>query len=234
MTDHSHDKTHHSAAQGGKKRLLIIRHGQTDWNAAGRWQGMAQIPLNDIGMAQANVLADHLASRPISAVYTSDLIRASETAARIAERHNLPVHADPRWRELNMGSFQGMTWAEISARYPEEARTMKQNYMGFEAPGGGESRRSMQDRVYEAFLEIARTESGPEVAVVSHGGTIRVLLIKLFEGSEDANVPIENTSITIIETDGNEHHLVGAASVEHLSDQRPTSRPNANEDISSP
>lgn len=220
-----------AGAQLTKKRILIIRHGQTDWNAAGRWQGMAQIPLNQVGIAQADALAEHLKDRPITAVYTSDLSRAKETADRIAERHQLSPHADPRWRELNMGAFQGLTYAEIVAKYPEEARSMKQDYMGFSAPEG-ETRRQLQSRVYEAYLDIVKQEKGPEIAVVTHGGTIRVLLLKLFEGHEEANVPIENTSITIIETDGIEHHLIGAASVEHLSEQRPESVQK--DDISAP
>ncbi|MDX2160444.1 MAG: histidine phosphatase family protein [bacterium] len=208
--------------QLGKIRVLLIRHGQTAWNASGRWQGITQVPLNDVGIAQAQTLAEHLKDRRIRKVIASDLTRASHTAQFIAERHGLKVIEDARWRELNMGVFQGLTYPEILERYPAEAEVMKHDYMGFAAPGG-EPRRDLQARAYSAFMDVIADqvedagEGTPEIVIVSHGGTIRSLLLKLFDGDEAAHTPLENSSVTIIESDGETHTLIGAALIEHLT-----------------
>ncbi len=183
------------------KRILLIRHGETDWNAEQRWQGHLDVPLNQNGLAQVQALAKHLRGRPIRAVYSSDLSRAQATAAPIAETFGLTVKGDPRWRELNLGIFQGLTTSEISRQYPDEARRMHEDYMDYVMPKG-EARRAMQARAYAAFGEIVADEAGPEIVVVSHGGTIRVLLMKLFgSGDEIVHKALYNTSISTVETD---------------------------------
>src|SRR5574338_121077 len=113
------------------KRLLLIRHGQTDWNVEGRWQGHLDEPLNAAGVKQAQALGDYLRERPISAVYSSDLGRARVTAERIAEPHGLSVNTDARWREQNLGVFQGLTTSEINGKYPDEMRQLRENYLDF-------------------------------------------------------------------------------------------------------
>jgi len=199
-------------------RILLIRHGETDWNASGRWQGMADIPLNKTGLEQAAALAEHLKERPISAVYTSDLQRASQTARLIADRHRLTIIEDQRLRESNLGEFQGLTLAEIMERYPKEALQMKQEYMAFIAPNG-ESRVAVQARVYAAFCDITAKHHPGEVVIISHGGAIRTLLIKMFADNQDAGQSVlSNTSVTIIESDGETHRLIGTASTDHLGD----------------
>ncbi len=202
-------------------RILLIRHGETEWNATGRWQGMADVPLNSTGQMQAVSLAEYLKERPISAVYSSDLQRALHTAQLIAARHNLSVVTDARLRELNLGDLQGLTLEEIIERYPEQAHIMKKNYMQFVAPNG-ESRVMLQNRAYAAYLDIVSKKHRDEVAVISHGGTIRSLLLKLFEGHHEAgHSPLSNTSVTIIETDGVTHTLAGTASTDHLGEIAP-------------
>jgi 2,3-bisphosphoglycerate-dependent phosphoglycerate mutase len=204
------------------KRILLIRHGQTDWNMEGRWQGTMDIPLNAEGQMQARVLADHLAERPITAVYSSDLQRAYQTALALAERKGLMVQKDARLRELNLGAFQGLTHAEISARYPAEMTAMREDYMGFIVPGG-ESRRAMQGRAIEALNEIVACEPDGEVAVVTHGGTIRVILLKLLgDDPQVGRLPIGNTSITLLETDGEHWHLLEETATPHLDHRRRT------------
>jgi broad specificity phosphatase PhoE len=196
------------------KRILLIRHGQTDWNAEGRYQGFVDVPLNATGIAQAQALAAHLSDRPIRAVYSSDLQRAHATAAAIAARFGLSVQDDPRWRELHLGVFQGLTTSEITAKYPREMQQMRDDYMDYVVPQG-ESRRAMQERVYAAYREIAVNEIAPEIAVVAHGGPIRVLLLKLF-GDEILHRSVQNTSVSIIETDGESHRLLETAGTPHL------------------
>ncbi len=198
------------------KRILLIRHGQTDWNSEGRWQGHIDIPLNASGLEQAQALAAHLKDQPITAIYSSDLLRARQTAATIAEALGLIVHDDARLRELNLGSFQGMTNAEISSQYPEQAVQMREDYLGFPFPKG-ESRRMMQQRALAAFHEIVAKEPGPEIAIVTHGGTIRVLLMALFEQRDDIRrISLYNTSICTIEMEDERFHLSEAAVTPHL------------------
>ena len=198
------------------KRILLIRHGQTDWNIEGRWQGHLDVPLNAEGLEQAAALAKYLRGRPITAIYSSDLKRARTTAEAIADALALTVHDDPRWRELNLGIFQGMTTSEINGKYPEEARKMREDYLDYRIPTG-ETRRAMQNRAYEAYCEVVTQEEGPEIAIVSHGGTIRVLIMKLFDDAF-AHTSVHNTSISIIETDGESHRLLEAAVTPHLID----------------
>lgn len=200
------------------KRILLIRHGQTDWNTEGRWQGHSDVPLNDAGRSQARSLAAHLREHPITAVYSSDLVRAHETAARIAEAHGLTVRDDPRWRELHLGVFQGLTTTEINSKYPEEMQRTRDDYLDYVIPTG-ESRRAMQARAYAAFREIVEREAGPEVVVVTHGGTIRILLLRLFrENADIVRRSVHNTSISTVETDGETYRLVSMAATPHLID----------------
>jgi 2,3-bisphosphoglycerate-dependent phosphoglycerate mutase len=204
------------------KRILLIRHGQTDWNMEGRWQGTVDIPLNAEGQMQARVLADHLAEWPITAVYSSDLQRAYETACVLAERKGLTVQQDARLRELNLGAFQGLTHAEISARYPAEMVAMREDYMGFVVPDG-ESRRAMQGRAIEALNEIVAREPDGDIAIVTHGGTIRVILLKLLSDDPSvARMAIGNTSITLLETDGQTWRLLQETATPHLDHMRRT------------
>lgn len=197
------------------KRILLIRHGQTDWNVEGRWQGQLQVPLNDTGLQQAQALADHLAGREITAVYSSDLSRAHVTATRVAEAYGLTVKLDERWRELHLGVLQGLLTNEINSQYAEVALGMRENYLDYPIPQG-ETRRAMQTRAYEAYAEIIANEAGPEIAIVSHGGTIRALLMKLF-GDSVLQKSVRNTSISTIETDGTTHNLLETAVTPHLT-----------------
>ncbi len=136
--------------------ILLARHGETDWNRDLRFQGHADEPLNDTGRAQARRLAASLGDERLTAVYTSDLSRAAETAAIVAASLGLPVTADPRLREIDVGSWQGRTRAEIdSTRWD------------------GESYEAHRARALEALFGIAAAHPGERVLVVAHGGTLR-------------------------------------------------------------
>ncbi len=198
------------------KRIMLIRHGQTDWNLEERWQGNTDVPLNAEGLMQARAVAARLKKDRVTAVYSSDLMRAKVTADVIAEAHGLTAQGDPRWRELNLGVFQGLTWHEIKARYPKEVERMHTNYMGYATPKG-ESRQSMQDRAYASLLEIvAREPDASQTAIVSHGGTIRVVLLRLFQEQQIEKRSISNTSVTTMETDGQTWRLIKFADTSHL------------------
>lgn len=136
--------------------MLLARHGETDWNRDRRYQGHADEPLNAIGRAQAERLAASLRAEQLTAVYTSDLRRAAETAEIVASALGLPVAADPRLREIDVGSWQGRSHAEIDG-----------------LTWDGETTDDHRARTVAALLEIAAAHPSERVLVVAHGGTLR-------------------------------------------------------------
>ena len=155
--------------------LALVRHGQTDWNLEGRYQGQADPPINDAGRSQARTLADQLGGRRFDAIYSSDLRRAVETATIIAERLNLPVRLDPRLREVSQGEWEGVVSEEIKARYPAEWAARKKDVV-HSRPPGGESAAELAQRIRRAADDIARDWPGGHALVVSHGLALATLL----------------------------------------------------------
>jgi len=149
--------------------LLLARHGETDWNRERRWQGHAATSLNEAGRAQARALAAALAGAPPEAVYSSDLPRARETAELVAGELLLPVRLDARLREVDVGEWSGLTWAEVERRFPEGAAERLAGGTGWR---DGEAFDAMRGRVVAALLEIASAHDGGRVLVVTHGGPI--------------------------------------------------------------
>jgi broad specificity phosphatase PhoE len=143
--------------------ILLARHGETDWNRDGVWQGWADPPLNETGRAQARELAEQLRHVPFDAVYSSDLRRAHETAEIVAAPHGVPVVTDPGLREIDVGSFSGLTRAQIEERFPNGERP------------DGETREQHAARVLDAVERIARENPGRRILLVTHGGTMRAL-----------------------------------------------------------
>jgi len=150
--------------------LWLIRHGQTDWNLEGRYQGQSDVPLNATGLAQAEAYAASLDGRPFAAIFSSDLARAYQTAAVIAAKVGLPVQTDARLREINQGEWQGRTLTEIKALYNEGAQASQSQIDPAEtrAPGG-ESVLEVSQRLAAAADDIARAYPVGPVLVVSHG-----------------------------------------------------------------
>jgi len=147
-------------------RIILARHGETDWNLERRWQGHSDRRLNRTGRAQAKALADHLATEPIAAVYSSDLVRAHETARIVAARLGLDVVAVPGLRERRFGSWEGLRDVEVEHRFP-----------GAHGPPDGETREEMLRRVLDSLEAIAAAHNGDTVLVVCHGGPIRAALL---------------------------------------------------------
>jgi broad specificity phosphatase PhoE len=136
--------------------ILLARHGETDWNRELRYQGHADEPLNDTGRSQAQELAARLRSEPIAAVYSSDLQRASETAEIVAQELGLSLTLDARLREIDVGSWQGRTRAELDG-----------------AAWDGETYDHHRERVVGALQSIAAAHQDECVLVVAHGGSLR-------------------------------------------------------------
>ena len=150
--------------------LLLARHGETDWNRDGRFQGHADPPLNEHGRRQARALAELLASQPIEAIYSSDLLRAQETAQIVAMRLGLDVVIDPQLRERDVGKWSGLTRAEIEERFPDEIQRWRRGLVMV-----GESREALSERVLAATRRISAAHPEGQVLVVSHGGALRML-----------------------------------------------------------
>lgn len=155
-------------------RIVAIRHGETAWNVDTRIQGHLDIPLNATGRWQAARMAEALIDEGISAVYSSDLSRALETAGALGEAIGLRVVADTRLRERAFGAFEALTFAEIESRWPVEARRWKQRDPDF-APEGGESLRDVYVRCVDAVQVLAEAHPGQTIAVVAHGGVMDCL-----------------------------------------------------------
>ncbi len=151
--------------------LLLARHGETDSNRETRWQGFAELSLNEQGREQASALADELEDVALGAIYSSDLRRAYETALVVAERKGLSVTPLRELREVDVGSWTGLTQQEVKERVPDGYREMRaRSGRGWE---GGETYAELADRVLEALLRIAREHPGDAVLVVTHSGPIR-------------------------------------------------------------
>jgi len=153
--------------------LLLIRHGETAWNAAGRIQGQLDVPLSSRGIWQAARLGERLAGEPIDVVISSDLARASLTAQPVAATRNGEVVLDERLRERHFGWFQGHTVDEIMARWPAEFQRWRERDIDWAIPDG-ESGAQFGARVLAALDDIAAAWRGKTVAVVAHGGTLDV------------------------------------------------------------
>jgi broad specificity phosphatase PhoE len=136
--------------------LLLVRHGETDWNAERRWQGHTDVPLNARGREQAHALAEELAAEPPDVIYTSDLSRALETAEIVGGMLGLAVVADPDLREIDVGSREGLTAEQVG-----------------DCPWDGEPHEAHATRVLRAVGRIAEHHPGRRVLVVAHGGCLR-------------------------------------------------------------
>lgn len=173
-------------------RILLARHGETDWNRVGRWQGHADPPLNDAGRTQAAELAERLAGDGIAAIYSSDLMRASQTARVVADRLGLAVVEDAGLREIDVGSWSGLTRAEVEQRFPEGYA----RWLGGEIGHDGETREELTERVVGAVERVAAEHPVGTILVVTHGGAIRAIRR---HASGDPGDSIENCGTSSLE-----------------------------------
>jgi broad specificity phosphatase PhoE len=150
--------------------ILLARHGETDWNRAGRFQGHADPPLNETGRAQAGELARALQAEELAAVYSSPLRRALETAEIVAGSHGVEAIPVAGLREVDVGSWSGLTRAEVEERFPEQFSRWLAYGQGWD---DGETFEEMGRRAVAALLELAVAHEGERVLAVTHGGPIR-------------------------------------------------------------
>ena len=155
-------------------RVLAIRHGETAWNVDGRIQGQLDVPLNDMGRWQVHRLALAVSDENIDAIYSSDLLRAFETAQAVARGSDQPITTDPGLRERGFGIFEGLSYDEINLRWPEQAERWRKRDPDF-APEGGESLRQFSKRGVGTVARLAALHPGETIAIVSHGGVMDCL-----------------------------------------------------------
>jgi broad specificity phosphatase PhoE len=153
--------------------LLLVRHGETDWNRDNRFQGHADPPLNDLGHEQAAELAAALAGEELTAVYSSPLRRALETADPLAAPRGFAAVPVEGLQEVDVGSWEGLTRAEVEARFPEQFRRWLAHGQGWT---DGETYEQMGERVIASLRELANRHQGDRIAAVTHGGPIRAAL----------------------------------------------------------
>jgi alpha-ribazole phosphatase len=156
-------------------RLLLVRHGETDWNVERRYRGQADVPLNKAGRRQVAALAERLAEEGISVIFSSDLQRARRTALTIGAPHKLPVQVDPNLGEIALGDWEGLTYAQIQQQWPIEVEAWFADPLRV-APPGGETLMQVAARVRSILEGLARFSENETVVLVSHGGPLRVLL----------------------------------------------------------
>jgi broad specificity phosphatase PhoE len=197
------------------KRIVFIRPGETDWNHDSRWQGWVATPLNHLGLRQARALANYIRHIGMGALYTSDLKRALQTAECLAEQLPFAPIPDQRLRERSIGSWQGLTRAEMEAWYPDEYGAMLKDIDGYPVPGG-ESRNEVRKRVKAAVSDILGKEQTETVGILSHTTAIKIMLSDLILGYNPLDVALDNTSVTTIRRKDGEWELVAVDDVSHL------------------
>jgi broad specificity phosphatase PhoE len=198
--------------------LVLVRHGETEWNRKGRWQGHADIPLSDEGRAQARLLAERLRREGalFDHIYASDLHRAFETASIVAETLNMPVNPLIQLREMHVGAWSGMTSAEVRERHPDQ---WERYARGEDGPRGGhgETRAALTERVVGTIEELVRTHPGQHLLVVTHGGPVHSLLSHIQRQTGDVTTyRIDNTALTEICFEPGGPRIIRVNDTQHL------------------
>lgn len=163
-------------------QFILIRHGQTDWNIAGRYQGQADPPLNATGWEQAQLLAEKIQTIRLNRLVSSPLLRALQTAQVIAEHLQIPLQTDARLMEIHQGDWQTRLRSEIQTIYPELFKTWESEPWQV-TPPGGESLQQVQKRVYQAIDELLAQFPDQVIGIVAHRVPIALLKIR-FQGLE--------------------------------------------------
>lgn len=213
-------KSRNQSISPGSCRICLVRHGETAWNTERRLQGHIDIPLNETGLSQAEATARSLerAGLRFSALYSSDLQRARQTAAAITRVHAVEPKHDARLRERHYGHFQGLTFDEAEDRHPEHFRRFKARDPHFALPEHGESLKQLAARVHAALEDIAHQHASETVIVVTHGGVLdiahRLASGQALEAAREFAIP--NAALNWIEHTAGSWKLIAWADESHL------------------
>ncbi|MBD2151137.1 histidine phosphatase family protein [Pseudanabaena sp. FACHB-1277] len=187
-----------------KLRVILVRHGETDWNNQNRLQGSTDVPLNNKGKLQAENVSTFLKNVPIHQAFSSSLLRAKDTASIILQHHNIALETRPALAEIYRGHWQGLTLDEIKIQYPEQFNLWRKNPHRLQNYSG-ETLQSASDRVWTEWYNIlTQSQSQPKsrnVLIVAHEGVNRLLLCRLtgIHLSKFWEVPQHNTALNAID-----------------------------------
>lgn len=202
-----------------ESKLIIIRHGKTSWNHERRYQGQTDIKLNDEGIKQAYKLKQRLENEKITAIYSSDLIRAQETAAIIAKPHNLKVQINKEFREMHFGDWEGLTFNEVEKKYPTQAQAwlLKPHELKIE---NGESFILVRDRALKELKNVFQLYPQGNIILVGHGGVNAALICGLLGKplADIWNYMQKNTAITTLERKEGKINLSLSNDYSHLDE----------------
>jgi broad specificity phosphatase PhoE len=206
--------------------VYLVRHGETTWNAEHRFQGHLDVELSRKGLAQAEAVANWLATQPVhfAALFSSDLKRAVQTAQIIGKRVGLIPQLYRGLRELHGGEWQGLLRAEIEARFPGKLDLWDEQLDSFTVPGG-ESLPAVQRRIYATYEKIVADHTGEAIIIVSHGAALTTLLAALHDWDlvetwQTRQARMGNTGVTVVAHDQHtdSHDLLLLNSSEHLAE----------------
>ena len=199
-------------------RIIFVRHGQTKWNIENKYQGHSEVELSEAGIRQAELVADRLAKEPVHAIYSSDLGRALRTAEHIAKPHGLTVKGVKRLREFHFGEWEGLTFPEITARWPVISSDFFKNPDAIRVPGG-ETFGEVKVRAEAVIKDLICDHPGQTIVVVSHGGTIRTILCAAL--GLDLNrvwaIRQDNTAVNIVEYHGESAIVTLLNDIHHIA-----------------
>jgi 2,3-bisphosphoglycerate-dependent phosphoglycerate mutase len=198
-------------------RILLARHGETDWNREGRWQGHSDQPLNATGIAQAKALGRRLAGEKLNALYTSDLLRATQTAAEVTRETGLQAILTPRLREVDVGDLAGIDRAEAARRYPDWYTRWREGTD--DSYPGGEQFSDLRVRALAALDRIAARHADGSAVAVCHNGIIRAIALHVLglEPHERRRLAAgPNGSLTVVERQRGRWTLVALNDSGHL------------------
>ena len=202
--------------------ILLIRHGETAWNAEKRLQGHLDIPLNAEGRRQAAAVARALAGERIDAIISSDLGRARNTAQAVAQAHGLALRTDPALRERCFGAFEGLLYAELEARFPQAYLQWRARDAHARYPDGerrAETFAEFADRAVSAIRRIAQEHSGQQIAVFTHGGVLDCVYRAAhgMDISAPRSFEVLNAAINRVRWDGEKLQVLRWSDNAHLS-----------------
>lgn len=183
--------------------FYIFRHGETDWNVIRRCQGHTDIPLNQSGLRQVEELAIKMQSLPLDVIFSSDLSRAAHTGNRVAEALRIPIHFDPRLREMSYGEAEGLIYQDAILKYGDEIwmklSSFKREFDDVGFPGG-ETRKEARDRFMSLLEEVVQKTNHQHIGISTHGGAIRNIL-HFFLDENHPMIPIPNCVVYCLKYD---------------------------------
>ena len=201
-------------------RLIAIRHGETEWNVGTRLQGQMDVPLNARGQQQARRVGQALQHDAPQVLVSSDLSRARQTAEAVAAATGLPLQLDAGLRERHFGIWQGHTYQEVEAGWPEQSARWRRREPDF-GPEGGETLQQFFDRVVASATRLARAHAGQTLVLVAHGGVLDCLYRAASRIALNAprTWELPNTGVNRLLWTGEGFTLVGWGDVHHLDDE---------------